>query len=427
MKDRIKRRLFGFVSAVIGIALSVAAIEGLATLWMTVEDGRYTPAAELFERTQNTYVRDLTRGTNCRYVDTLYPHPYVGFVHHANQPCGLKNINNVGLFNDDYPLLKRPDRYTILLTGGSVAAQLAQLDPWPAPRYLEEELNNEYESPNGQPFWVLNGGDGAWKQPQPFILFALNAQALDAVITLGGMNDYYLFRPWERERLEYPINNFLAVNPLVADDNFGDAAIGWVLGRLAGGVASDPMLGQSHAAYLLFYALEAAAKGQSAWKSTKRTTLESLFVLPTDVAGEGERVFAIQLELLDKYNRAMEALARDYDIRTAYFFQPVPAYGKTLTAEEQAIVGDLSYLGLYRRMVDGVLRQRDRGLAVFDLGDLFVDVKETVYADGSHLQRSPFGESLGYRLMAKRVAADIASAWGLKRKHPATRGLESSR
>ena len=187
------------------------------------------------------------------------------------------------------------------------------------------------------------------------------------------------------------------------------------------------MLGQSHAAYLVFRALETAAKGRTAWKSTKRTTLESLFALPADIAGEGERVFAIQLELLEKYNRAMEALARDYDVKTAYFFQPVPAYGKTLTAEEQAVVGDLSYLALYRRMVDGVLRQRDLGLAVFDLGDLFVDVKETVYADGSHLQRSPFGESLGYRLMAKRVAANVASAWGLKRKQPATRGMESSR
>jgi hypothetical protein len=117
----------------------------------------------------------------------------------------------------------------------------------------------------------------------------------------------------------------------------------------------------------------------------------------------------------------MEALARDYDIKTAYFFQPVPAYGKTLTAEEQAVVGDLSYLKLYRRMVDGVMCQRDMGLAVFDLGDLFVDVRETVYADGSHLLRSPFGESLGYRLMARRVAADVAATWGLRRKQDATR------
>lgn len=41
-----------------------------------------------------------------------------------------------------------------------------------------------------------------------------------------------------------------------------------------------------------------------------------------------------------------------------------------------------------------------------------------MYADGFHHVRLPFGESLGYRLMAGRVAAD---AWGLKRKQNATR------
>ena len=76
--EKAKRRFFGVISTVIGIALSVAAIKGMAVLWIMVEDGRYVPAAELFERTQNTYVRDLTRGTDCRYVDTLYPHPYLG-------------------------------------------------------------------------------------------------------------------------------------------------------------------------------------------------------------------------------------------------------------------------------------------------------------------------------------------------------------
>ena len=59
MREKTKRRLFfGFIAAVIGIALSAVSIEGLAILWLTVEDGRYTSAAELFERTQNTYVRD---------------------------------------------------------------------------------------------------------------------------------------------------------------------------------------------------------------------------------------------------------------------------------------------------------------------------------------------------------------------------------
>ena len=89
-----------------------------------IEDGRYTPAAELFERTQNTYVRDTTKGSACRYVDTLFPHPYLAFVHHANPPCGIPWVNNVGLFGDDFPTVKRTDRYVILLTGGSVASQL---------------------------------------------------------------------------------------------------------------------------------------------------------------------------------------------------------------------------------------------------------------------------------------------------------------
>ena len=83
-----KQRIFGWISILIGVGLGLALVEVTAIAWLYLEDGHYTPAAELFERTQNTYVRDATKGTACRYVDTLYPHPYVGFVHHANPPCG---------------------------------------------------------------------------------------------------------------------------------------------------------------------------------------------------------------------------------------------------------------------------------------------------------------------------------------------------
>jgi len=40
--------------------------------------------------------------------------------------------------------------------------------------------------------------------------------------------------PGTQERLERPLSNFIDVNPFVADENFGDAAIGWVIGRIAG-------------------------------------------------------------------------------------------------------------------------------------------------------------------------------------------------
>jgi hypothetical protein len=113
----------------------------------------------------------------------------------------------------------------------------------------------------------------------------------------------------------------------------------------------------------------------------------------------------------------MEAVARDSGVKAAYFFHAVPAYGKTLTAAEKAVAGDLSYGPLYRRMVESMLAQRGRGMAVFDLGDLLVDVKETVYVDDAHFYRAPNGESLGYRLMARAVAQDVAKAWGLERRN----------
>ncbi len=307
MKRVLRRCLF----IVIGMAAVLVAIEVGAIGWLYLAEGRYTPAAELFERTQNTYVRDANRGTGCRGVDTLYPHPYVGFVHHANPPCGMAWVNNVGLFGPDFPVTKPADRYVVLVTGGSVASQLAQNLPPPAPRYLEEELNQRFISPNGKPWQVLNGGDGAWKEPQSFILFSLYAGSVDAVVNLSGFNEHYYFQPKMQQRLEAPAASFLAVNPFAADENFADSAIGWVMGRLAGALAADPILGQSHAAYVVILAVEAAAKGRDGEKSRKQTTVEGLFNLPRDVQDSPERHFAVQLGLYQKYLRATEAVARD--------------------------------------------------------------------------------------------------------------------
>ena len=412
-----KQRLFGLISVLVGIVLALAAVEVTATVWLWIEDGHYTPADELFQRTQNTYVRDMTKHTDCRYVDTLFPHPYVAFVHHANPPCGKSWVNNVGLFGDDFPTEKRTDRYTILLTGGSVASQLGQEREPPAQRYLENELNKHYVSPNGKPFLVLNGGDGAWKEPQQFILFSLYASSVDAVVTLDGYNEHYFFSPGTPERLERPLSNFIDVNPFVADENFGDAAIGWVIGRVAGVLTRIPLLDHSHAAYMLVRGIEALAKSRDVAGSGKRTTLNGLFTLPADIANDPEKLFQTQLALYQKYERAIEAVAKDNGVRTAYFLQPIPGYGKTLTDDEKR-TADFDLVDRYRRIVAGMLSLRQRGLAVFDLGDVFESEKGRIYADRIHCWRDPGpkAESRGYTVMAERVAQDLAQAWGLNRK-----------
>lgn len=413
-----KQRIFGWISTLIGIVLALALVEVTATVWLTIEDGHYTPASELFERTQNTYVRDMTKHSDCRYVDTLFPHPYVAFVHHANPPCGKPWVNNVGLFGPDFPTVKRTDVYTVMLVGGSVASQLGQELQPPAQRYLEEELNKRYISPTGKPFLLLNGGDGAWKEPQSFILFSLYASSVDAVLTLDGFNEHYFFFPGTPERLERPLSNFIDVNPFVADENFGDAAIGWVIGRVGGVLQRTPLLGHSHAAYMIVRGIEAVAKSKDIFSSTKKTTLASLFKMPDDIVKDYEREFQVQLGLYQKYERAIEAVARDNGVKTAYFFQPVPAYGKELTEEEKKNAGDLSYGPLYRRLVGEMMTLRSRGMAMYDLGDIYKDEKGRIYADQIHCYREPSAkaDSRGYSIMARRIAKDLAEAWGLKEK-----------
>jgi hypothetical protein len=411
-----KRRIFGWITTLIGIVIALAVVEVTAIAWLYLEDGRYTSAAALFERTQNTYVRDLTKGTTCRYVDTLFPHPYLAFVHHGNPPCGLSNVNNIGLLNADFPTTKPTDRYVVLVTGGSVASQLVQNWAPPAPQFLEDELNKRYVSPNGKPWLVLNGGDGAWKEPQQAILFALYATSVDAVVTLDGYNEHYFFFPGVTERLERPLSNFIDVNPFVADENFGDAATGWVLGRVAGVLAANPVLGHSHAAYMVIRGIEAVAKSKDIFKSTKKTTLASLFALPEDIVKDHDRAFAVQLGLYQKYNRAIEAIAKDNGVKTAYFLQPVPPYGKELTEEEKKTAGDLSYGPMYRKIVAGMMTLRERGLAIYDLGDLLKDEKRTIYADDIHFIRDKAGDSPGYRLMAARMGQLLAETWSLKPK-----------
>jgi hypothetical protein len=125
----------------------------------------------------------------------------------------------------------------------------------------------------------------------------------------------------------------------------------------------------------------------------------------------------VQLSLYQKYERGIEAIAKDNGIKTAYFLQPVPAYGKVLTEEEKKVAGDLAYGELYRRIVAGMITLKDKGLPIFDLGDVVQGHAETLYADHIHFFRKfPTGESDGYRIMATSMAQKIAETWGLQKK-----------
>lgn len=130
---KFRKGVYWVVMIFIGGSLAAFLVEIGAMVVTTSRYGAFYSATELFNRqaNENTFIDQITEGENCRYIDTLFPHPYLGFVHHANPPCGMSYINNIGLFGEDFPSEKRKDRFVVLLTGGSVAAQFAQLSPPP--------------------------------------------------------------------------------------------------------------------------------------------------------------------------------------------------------------------------------------------------------------------------------------------------------
>ncbi len=408
----IKRAFFGGITLLVGVVVALVCAEALATGWYWLRDGKYTPASEMFASAgNNSYINDVTGDRACRYVDTLFPHPYLAFVHHRDGPCGMPNANNVGMTGDDYPLVKPDDRYVVLLTGGSVAAQMGQNRPPPAPKFLEEALNANYVSPTGKPFLVLNGGGGAWKQPQQTILLTLFGDVVDAVVTLDGFNEQLMFKPGLKLRLDTPGPNFFDINPLVAQGSFGSVVTSWLAGEAAALAGAGP-LRYSHAAYLVSTAFSSlAARPESGIASG---TFWRMFLLPQSMSNDAE--FDWQLVQYRKYIRIMNASAQALGIRSMFFLQPVPATGKVLTEQEQKVSGDLSYGPRYIRIVDDLVKLNGDGIPVRSLLDVFESQKGTIYEDWIHAYRTPAGDSPGYRVMAEAMAREMAKGWGFKRK-----------
>ena len=398
---------------VISTIFTVLLLELVSFSVLAWQYKNFASPRERFRRdNSNTFLTWLDAPATCGYVDTLYPHPYLGFVHHANPPCGLQEVNNIGLFGPNYPSERSPGKFVILLTGGSVAGQFAAPHK-SRPSYLEQVLNRDYVSPKGGDFQVLDGGDGAWKQPQQAILFLLYADAVDGLVTLDGFNEHYMIGAGSR--FELPANNFLDVNPLATRD-FGTVAVNWIWGNIHRYAAQNPILSRSNLVYLLLVKLGPDVRGEVAAVKNRRTTVQSMFALPQD--WDAKKRLDWSLRQYQKYIMAMELLARDSGVLSAYFVQPVPAIDKPLTDEEKKVVGDLSYAETYRNMTDSLLDLRKRNVQILSLVDMFRNSHDSLYGDAIHMKTGVDSESEGYRLMAEKMATMLAETWHLKARHP---------
>ena len=407
---RLLRAAFAFTAAVIALLVALFFSELLANAYLYLRDGRYISARSRLAALDNTFLTGIT-SPDCRYIDTVYPHPYLAFVHHANPPCGVPDLNNIGLFGPDYPSARPTDRFVVLVTGGSVAAQLMQSGPGGVP-YLQAILERDYVSPNGRPFLLLNGGDGAWHQPQQAILFLLYADAVHAVVTLDGFNERYFVG--SSVRFEFPANHFMDVNPLV-NSAYSDVVTRWIAGRLYARAVQSRVLSRSQLGYLVLARVDSYLKErQLLYTARERMNLNTMLQLPAEWTEEQRIAWATGQ--YRKYIRAMDVVAVQNDVLAAHFIQPVPAIMKPLSEEEKAVVGDLGYRQLYERIANDVMALASDGTPVFSLMDLFAGRPQTLYADSIHLRQAADGSSEGYELMARRMASVLADTWRLQPK-----------
>ena len=83
--------------------------------------------------------------------------------------------------------------------------------------------------------------------------------------------------------------------------------------------------------------------------------MDTIFGLPKDVVGNPQKIFAAQLERYRSYELSIKALADAHNVKSAFFLQPVPSWGKDLTEDEKKGAADMSYLNGYRDMIAGML------------------------------------------------------------------------
>ena len=75
------------------------------------------------------------------------------------------------------------------------------------------------------------------------------------------------------------------------------------------------------------------------------------------------------------------------------------------------MVGPLDYADTYRRMEASQLTLTSGGIEVISLTDVFNDVPQSVYCDAIHCGWFKGRGEEGYRIMAERIADELARLW----------------
>jgi len=378
------------------LCLAIAEVGGRVA-WL-LRHGEFFSAGEAWKG-QNAFAAEAG-ATLAGYTATLASHPYLAHVHKPGP-----SVNRQGLYGRDFPESRNPKVFQVLVTGGSVACQLAGVQPESGA--LCRKLEEKYVAADGRPIRVYNGADGGWKLPQQSIQILLNANRFDLVINIDGFNEHYVVKG-DSYYLEMPCPNYRTVSPL--GFHHQAALVGlWAAGALTRGVEKTPGLNRLWLGYAFGRGSVALAQFVDK-RSRSAQNPTTLFQYPPGQDGDNftqERQRA-QLSELRRYLQLNAVIARQQGCEYASFLQPCPAIGKALTPEERRKVGDLGYADVYGRMEEAYRDAGRRGNYPFlSLVEVFSKTAQSVYADQIHCEMG--ADSPGYRIVSQAIADGLVS------------------
>jgi hypothetical protein len=400
------RALLIVISITVSILIGVACAEaGLAVFFRMKYGSQFTAASWRQLHPAVALSIEFNQNAGCSWPDSLYPHPFLGFVQQNQMACGWP-VNNLSLFGQrDLPEDRQPDKFIILILGGSVAHHLAAALPQFSVNRIEDRLRARYVSPNGGAFWVVNGALGAWKQPNQLTMLARYGHRIDAFVSIEGYNEGLAIQG--PRDFEEPFQTYLGVSP-PPDYPRGLMAFVAASRRV---ILGSSVLSRSFVASLILNS-EIGFATRQIGKVASSSQYARLFDPGTNT--RSERQTSRKMAQYLRYLQTIAAVAKQRRIRGALFLQPIPGLYKKLTREEQHFrpFSPALYHGLENLMVQAATNE----VRTFSLGHVFENEPETIYGDEIHPRFETDGKSRGYDLMADRIVADLAKAWNLKEK-----------
>lgn len=406
-------------AGVLGLLTPLALMELYGFARLTGETGAVMAPARRLLRETNSYISQVTgqeRADGAPYrrrpfATALTPHPYLAYVNRPPaDPEHPFRSNNYGFFNRPFPYERDPARFHVLVTGGSVATQFAQMR-MNGPRYLEDALNRRYRPPKGDRFVVLNGALGGWRYPQQVGIAAMTASAVDAVVTLDGFNEAAMMLR-DGVLIETPGRKFLMSNPVLEhgyERMVGDWLAGWIY------ALTLRYWWARNSSYLCLVSQRLRQAVQDSFDpGNDRSYLLRIFEMPK--LGRAKR-WEYAVRRYCDYQRFLHGACRQVGIRSAHFLQPIPGIGKPLSDAERGYgipLGD-GVIGLYRMMEQAIVAMaRDEGMPSASLAAVFEGRSDTIYADWPHcIVDRGTGASEGYRVMAEAMAVELGRLWSL--------------